>query len=95
MNCLATSTQPDIEYAVHQCAQFTAEPREEQKKALQLIGQYLLSTKNKGMICKSMTCYVDASANFAGDWLPEAVAEHDSNAAWYRLGYVILYFAAQ
>lgn len=92
LNYLAKSTRPDIEYAVHQCARFSADPKDEHTKAVKLIGRYLLATKDKGMICtpdgQSMTCYVDA--NFSGDWLPET-AENDSTTARSRSGYVILY----
>lgn len=92
LNYLAKSTRPDIEYAVHQCARFSSDPKEEHTKAVKLIGRYLLGTKEKGMICKpdgqSMTCYVDA--NFAGDWLPE-IAMEDSSTARSRSGYVLLY----
>lgn len=92
LNYLAKSTRPDIEYAVHQCARFTSDPKEGHTKAVKLIGQYLLGTKDNGMICKpdgqSMTYYVDA--NFAGDWLPE-IAMEDSSTARSRSGYVLLY----
>lgn len=92
LNYLAKSTRPDIEYAVHQCARFTSDPREEHTKAVKLIGRYLLATRDKGMVCKPdrelMTCYVDA--NFSGDWLPETAMD-DSATALSRSGYFLRY----
>jgi hypothetical protein len=50
LNFLAQSTRPDISYAVHQCARFTASPKREHRKAVKNIGRYLAGTKNLGII---------------------------------------------
>jgi Reverse transcriptase (RNA-dependent DNA polymerase) len=92
LSYLEKCTRPDIVYAVHQCARFASNPKEEHTKAIKLIGRYLLGTRDKGIICKptseSLTSYADAA--FAGDWLPE-IAEKDASTARSRSGYVIIY----
>lgn len=92
LNYLEKSTRPDIAYAVHQCARFSANPRIEHTKAVKLIGRYLKKTKEKGITChvkrESILCYADAG--FAGDWDP-IIAEHDNSTARSRTGYVIMY----
>lgn len=92
LNYLAKCTRPDIEYAVHQCARFSSDPKIEHSKAVKLIGRYLLGTNDKGIIynpmMKSVECYVDA--DFAGAWEP-SIAEFDSTTARSRTGYVIKY----
>jgi hypothetical protein len=89
-NFLAQSTGPDISYAVHQCAWFTADPKREHSKAIKTIGRYLAGTKNLGIMCKinssGLECFSDA--DFAGNWnITEA--EHDDSTARSRTGYVI------
>ena len=44
LNHLAKSTRPDIAFAVHQCARFSASPRESHGKAVKRIARYLMST---------------------------------------------------
>jgi len=44
---LGKSTRPDIVYAVHQCARFTANPKESHVLAMLRIGRYLHATKDK------------------------------------------------
>jgi Reverse transcriptase (RNA-dependent DNA polymerase) len=89
LNYLEKSTRPDIAYAVHQCARFSADPKIEHTKAVKLIGRYLKYTRDKGLICTptktSLVCYADAG--FAGDWDP-LIAEHDNSTARSRSGYV-------
>jgi hypothetical protein len=92
LNFLAQSNRPDISYAVHQCARFTADPKREHNKAMKTIGRYLAGTKNLGIICKinssGLECYSDA--DFAGNW-NTTDAEHDDSTARSRTGYVIRY----
>jgi hypothetical protein len=71
LNFLEKSTRPEIAYAVHQCARFTANPRKSHGEAVKRIGRYLLATKEKGIILqpsreKLFDCWVDAS--HAGEW---------------------------
>jgi hypothetical protein len=92
LNYLEKSTRPDIAYAVHQCARFCADPKEEHGKAVKWLGRYLQRTKDKGLILKpnnnSFDTYVDA--NFAGDWNPEEAPDDDVTAR-SRYGYIITY----
>jgi Reverse transcriptase (RNA-dependent DNA polymerase) len=92
LNYLEKCSRPDIAYAVHQCARFAHNPRTEHTKAVKLIGRYLKTTADKGIICTpngdSFTCYADA--DFAGLW-DATTAEKDSSTACSRSGYVILH----
>jgi hypothetical protein len=88
---LEKSTRPDIAYAVHQCARFASDPKEEHGKAVKWLGRYLLATREKGMILKpgkqSFDCYVDA--DFCGNWRSDQA--DDPSTARSRSGYVIMY----
>jgi Reverse transcriptase (RNA-dependent DNA polymerase) len=90
LNFLAQSTRPDISYAVHQCARFTANPKREHSKAVKTIGRYLAGTKNLGLTCtinaSGSECFSDA--HFAGNWNVHE-AEYDDSTARSRTGYVI------
>ena len=73
---LSRNTRPDIEYAVHQCAQFQLNPKKIHENAVERIGRYLLGTKTNGIIFKpdlssksELNCYVDA--DFAGNYTKE------------------------
>jgi hypothetical protein len=92
LNYLEKSTRPDISYAVHQCARFSASPKKEHAKALKWLGRYLIATKDKGLIFEpkeqSFDCHVDAS--FSGEWDSEGALE-DIDTARSRTGYVISY----
>jgi len=70
LNYLEKSTHPDICYAMHQCACFSANPKQPYADAVKWLGRYLKGTRDKGMILKptrtSFDIYVDA--NFAGNW---------------------------
>jgi hypothetical protein len=71
LNYLEKSTRSDISYIVHQCAQFTTNPKVEHAQALRWLGRYLKETRNKGMILrpvegKDMEVYVDADFCTAG-----------------------------
>ncbi len=92
LNYLEKSTRPDISYAVHQCARFMENPKVEHTKAVKAIVRYLIATKDKGLICipndKSLECYCDA--DFAGNY-HISEAEHETDTARSRTGYVIKY----
>jgi len=92
LNYLEKSTRPEIAYAVHQCARFTANPKEEHGNALKWLGRYLFATKDRGLILKpsgdSFDVYVDSS--FAGDWFPEGAMD-DVDTARSRYGYIVMY----
>ena len=47
MDVLEKSTRPDLAYAVHQCAQFSANPKASHKVAFLCIRKYLMETKNE------------------------------------------------
>jgi len=49
LSFLEKSSRPDIAYAVHQCARFSANPRTCHKHAVLRIGRYLMRTKNMGI----------------------------------------------
>jgi hypothetical protein len=89
---LEKSTRPDISCAVHQCARFSADPRNKHAEAVKRIGRYLLSTKDKGLIMKpnmeGLECWVDAS--HASEWSSKA-SKDDPNTARSRMGYIIKY----
>ena len=92
LNYLEKSTRPEIAYAVHQCARFSAEPKLEHSNAIKWLGRYLYGTKDKGLILRpnddSFNVYVDA--DFAGNWIPEDAMD-DVNTARSRYGYVVMY----
>ncbi len=52
LNYLKKSTHPDISYAMHQCAHFSANPRQPHANAVKWLGRYLKGAKDKGMILK-------------------------------------------
>ena len=69
LNFLEKPTQPDISYAVQQCARFCEHPKQSHSKAMCRLCRYLKATRDKGIICnpdddKSYECWVDA--DFAG-----------------------------
>ena len=71
LNYLASSTRPDILYAVHSAARFSANPKLIHEQAVKRICRYLKGTSDKGIILKpdpsrGIECYVDAS--FATGW---------------------------
>ena len=73
MNYLVNCTQPDLSFAVHQCARFCEQPKRTHEQAMKRIVRYLLHTKRtneQGIVYrpdknKSIDAFVDAS--FAGD----------------------------
>jgi hypothetical protein len=89
---LATSTRPDIAFAVHQCARFTTNPRRVHELAIRRIVRYLKGTSTKGIIMKpsslcNLDCFVDA--DFAGSWT-QSTSENPSSVK-SRTGYVITF----
>jgi hypothetical protein len=92
LNFLEKSTRPEMAFAVHQCARFTANPRTSHAKAIRLIGKYLQGTPEGGITLAptdhSFESYVDA--DFCGLWNPET-AMNDTMTSKSRTGFVILY----
>jgi len=80
INYLEKSTQPDISYATHQCAHFSANPKQPHANTVKWLGRYLKGTKDKGMILKpsgtSFNVYIDA--DFAGNWKQSEVDSRDT-----------------
>jgi hypothetical protein len=94
LNFVEKSTRLDLAYSVHQCARFSADPKDSHAKAVKRIGKYLLATKDKGLILNprehSFDCWVDA--DFVGNW-NRVNADVDPSTAKSRTGYVITYAA--
>jgi hypothetical protein len=89
---LTGRVRPDIAMATHQCARFSICPMRSHEIAVMRIGQYLLGTKDRGMIYRpdlkrGLEIFVDA--NFAGGWDPEDAKNADN--VYSRTGYVICY----
>jgi hypothetical protein len=95
LNYLVNSTQPDLAYAVHQCARFSNDPKRSHEQAVKRILRYLLYLKRsdtRGVrfspeLSKSLEVYVDAS--FAGDW--NTVWSEEPTSIMSRTGYLIRY----
>jgi hypothetical protein len=92
LNDLANNTRPDISMAMHQCARFCQAPKALYELAVKRIAQYLLATKNNGMILRpnksfALDMYVDA--DFAGRWHKEFSHLRESDLS--RTGYVVTY----
>ena len=87
---LASSTRPDILFAVHQCAKYSSCPKRSHEEAVKRIGRYLKKTRLMGMIYKpdrtnQLNCYVDA--DFAGSFAHEI--SHLKASVLSRTGYII------
>ena len=92
LNYLASSTRPDIQFAVHQCARFCNDPKLSHEQACKHICKYIRVTATEGLIykpdkLKGLECYVDA--DFAGGWSKDNGDEPSS--VFSRTGYVIKY----
>jgi hypothetical protein len=92
LNFLASSTHPDIAFAVHQCARFTTAPRRIHELAIQWIVCYLKAPSSQGYILKpassrNLDCYVDA--DFASTWT--LGTSEDPSSVKSRTGYVITF----
>ena len=88
---LTSNSRPDIQYAIHQCAHFTHNPRASHEQAVLRICRYLKGTKDKGLVFKpnqelALDCYVDA--DFADLW--KAEKEEDPVCVKLRTGYVLM-----
>jgi hypothetical protein len=87
---LSTSTRPDIAFAVHQCAKFSASPKRVHELAVRRIVRYLKGTCDRGYILRpsstlNLDCFVDA--DFAGTWTSST--SDDPSSVKSRTGYVI------
>ena len=92
LNFLAQNTRPDIAYAVHQCAKFSADPKLSHQIAVKRIGRYLKTTADKGLILRpdgthQLNAYSDS--DFAGNWSRNLA--HMRNSHYSRAGCVITY----
>jgi hypothetical protein len=92
LNYLASSTRPDIAFAVHQCTRFTTAPRRIHELAIQRIVRYLKATSSKGYILHpssshNLDCFVDA--DFAGTW--STATSKDPTSVKSRTSYVITF----
>jgi Reverse transcriptase (RNA-dependent DNA polymerase) len=92
LNFLTSSTRPDIAYAVHQAARFSADLKQDHGKAVEWICRYLAGTRDKGIILKpqdkSFDVYCDS--DFSGNWDIDEAAD-DRDTARSRSAYVIMY----
>ena len=87
---VSSNSQPDIQFAVHQCARFTHCPKKSHGEAVKRICRYLQGTREKGLIFNlnmemKLDCYVDA--DFAGLWRYKN--DQDPVCVKSRTGYVI------
>ena len=74
LNYLAQISQPDICYAVHQCAKYSSNPHTEHKEAIIYLAKYPNSTHGLDFWLlpsksKSIECFADA--NFCGNWVKD------------------------
>ncbi len=83
LNYLAQTTCPDIMYAVHQIAKYSADSREPHGKTILYLVQYLKKSRELG-ICfnpkseKRFVCYCDA--DFSGNWT-STIAKVDTSTS--------------
>ena len=90
---LSSNTRPDIQFAVHQCARFSHNPKKSHGQAIKRICRYLVGTRLKGItfkpdLTKGLDCYVDA--DFAGLYGYED--EQDPVCVKSRTGYTLTLF---
>jgi hypothetical protein len=91
-NYLEKSTRSDIACITHQCARFSADPKQEHGKALRWLVRYLKATRDKGTMLKpngdkDMEVFVDA--DFSGNW--DGAKSHTRDTARSRQGHIIMY----
>ena len=92
LNYISGSSRPDIAYATHSDARFSANTEASHNKGVKRIIKYLKGTKENGLIMylktdKGLECFVDA--DFAGGW---STNKSDDPASLYsRSGYIIKY----
>ena len=93
LNYLAQTSRPDIMYAVHQIAKFSADPREPHGDAILYLTRYLKKTRDIG-VCfnpnpeKGFECYCDA--DFLGNW-SSSISDVNPSTSKSRSGWVIFY----
>ena len=92
LNFLAQNTRPDIAFAVHQCARFSAAPKKCHQEAVKHLCRYLYGTRDKGMILTpnkdhQISAFIDA--DFAGIWSKDTA--HTRESAMSRGGFIICY----
>ncbi len=92
LNFLEKSTRPDIAYAVHQCARFSANPRKSHAHAVKHIGRYLAGTRDKGIILdpKEEGFSVFVHSDFSGNWDRET-SGFDAMTTKSQSGHVITF----
>jgi hypothetical protein len=83
-------SQLDCAFSIHQCARFSADPREPHGEAIKRIGRYLQGTQNRGLILRpsrdlKLDLHVDA--DFAGLWGSEKPTDPASVRS--RTGYIL------
>ena len=91
---LANTSRPDISFATHQCARFSACPKLIHEIAVKRIVRYLKGTRDQGYkiaskLEKKVDCYVDA--DFCGMWNNADDDGEDSTICRSRTGFVILF----
>ena len=92
LNFLEKSTRPDIAYAVHQCARFSANPKASHAAAVRNIVRYLIGTPAQGIVLQpnEHSFVVWADADFCGNWNRDTSVS-DTMTAKSRSGYAITY----
>ena len=93
LNYLAQTTRPDIAYATHQIAKYSADPRKSHGDAILYLVRYLKKTRDLGLKfkpdpTKGFECYCDA--DFSGNWNHDFAAT-DPSTAKSRSGWAIFY----
>ena len=91
LNYLEKTTRPDISYAVHQCARYCSNPRQNHSKAVIHIIRYLKGTGDKGIILRplnSLNIETFADVDWAGNWNKDEAA-NDEATEKSRSGYVV------
>ena len=96
LNFLEKSTRLDISISVHQCVRFSEHPKKSHAEAVKRIGQYLLSTRDKGLIIRpidiwQLDCWVHA--DFAGNWR-KCDAHIDPMTSKSRSGWLVRFAGA-
>jgi hypothetical protein len=91
-NYLEKSTRSDITCITHQCARFSADPKQEHGKALRWLGRCLKATRDKGTMQKpngdkDMEVFVDA--DFSGNW--DGAESHNRDTARSRHGCITMH----
>ncbi|KAL7482261.1 hypothetical protein ACHAW6_008898 [Cyclotella cf. meneghiniana] len=93
LNYLCQTTRPDILYAVHQAAKYSADPRLEHGEAIVCLVKYLKAMRHIGLrfkpdASKGFQCYCDS--DFAGNWNKEFAAT-DRSTAKSRSNWTVFY----